>query len=398
MIFTIEKNDFQDALALTGRLAGASLVPEARVRIADGKMAVTATNLGLELTAKVPVEQQDAEDGEFYVGDAKVLMAATEELPDGKIRVSAGQVSLTIDWPAGSCTLPAVREMAFPPGLHIGETPEKPIRHVTVPAEALVRALKTALPFLAEDQVIPVLGSVLFDMDGKGKVTIVGTDRQVLVTYGMESGNGPQEEFKFLLPMAAAAMMVRILDKKTVEEVGNVILHCDGVIASVSLLKYDLVTRCLDVPYPPYRTLVDSAKTDHVLGLKRTDLVSTIRRVAAMTGSRDEKDVLVFDLKKDGDTMMVSAQSVTEQSTIRENVACHWDGPDMKIGFHIHRILELASGASGENVTIGILRPDKAATFTSDGDGAARSIVMPCPFQEFVETTPKKRKKAEKGA
>lgn len=387
MNFTIDKNALQRALALTGRLAGASQVTAARVRVQDGQMTVTATNLAIDITAKAPVAPENAGDSaEFYVDNAKLLMDVTQELPEGDIRISVGTVSLNIDWPSGNCNFP-ITDMLFPAGLRLGTAPENPIRHIAVPREALLKAFGGAIPFLEEDDFLPLVGSVLFDVDGKGGVTIVGTDRQVLVTYEMQTGNGQEEPFKFMVPKSAAKLLCNIMTK----DVENVIIHCDGNVATVSTPEHDMAMRCPEVRYPAYRSAFLAAEGSFMLDLKRTDILCTVRRVGTLSGSKDAKDVLVLDLTEGADEMDVSAWSLVGGTSVRETAACRWNGPDMRIAFNIRKLQELLSGAEGETVTLCIAAPNKGVILVPDDSGTARAMIMPSLVPEEPKPAKKKR-------
>lgn len=390
MNFTIDKNALERALTLTGRLAGASQVTAARVRVQDGLMTVTATNLAIEITAKAPVAQENAQDSaEFFIDPASMLLGVVHELPEGEIRVSVGSISLNIDWPAGACSFPVTGDMAFPVGLRLGTDPEKPIRHITVPREALLKAFGGAIPFLEEDDFLPVVGSVLFDVNGKGGVTIVGTDRQVLVTYEMPVGSGPEEAFKFMVPKSAAKLLCNLVTK----DIENVVIHCDGNVASVSTSEHDMAVRCPEPKYPAYRTVFSASEGSYMLDLKRVDITRTVRRVGALSGLKDAKDVLVLDLTEGADEMDVSAWSLIGGTSVRETVPCKWNGPDMRIAFNIRKLLELLNGAEGETVTLCIAAPNKGVIVVPDDSGTARAMIMP----SLVPVEPKPEKKKKRG-
>jgi len=390
MNFTIDKKALERALTLTGRLAGASQVTAARVRVQDGLMTVTATNLAIEITAKAPVAQENAQDSaEFYIENAKLLMDVTQELPEGEIRISVGNVSLNIDWPSGACSFPVTGDMVFPVGLRLGTDPEKPIRHITVPREALLKAFGGAIPFLEEDDFLPVVGSVFFDINGKGGVTIVGTDRQVLVTYEMPVGSGPEEAFKFMVPKSAAKLLCNIVTK----DMENVVIHCDGNVASVSTSEHDMTVRCPEPKYPAYRSVFQATTGAFMLDVKRAEMLRTVRRVGALSGSKDAKDVLVLDLTEAADEMDVSAWSLIGGTSVRETVPCKWNGPSMRIAFNIRKLQELLSGAEGEVVTLCIAAPNKGVIVVPDDSGTARAMIMP----SLVPEEPKPEKKKKRG-
>ncbi len=389
MNFTIEKKALAGALALTGKLAATSQITAARIRVEDGRMAVTATNLGLEITAKAPVAPEGTKkDGvEFYVDPARMLLDVAQELPEGDIRVSVGTVSLNMDWPAGNCKFPVTEDVSFPMGLRLGTDPEAPIRHITVPREALMKAFGGALPFLNEDEFLPLVGSVLFDVDGKGGVTIVGTDRQVLVTYEMPAGNGQEEPFRFMIPKNAAKVLCNIVTK----DIDSVIIHCDGKVATVSTPEHDVAVRCPEVKYPAYRSVFAASEGSYMLDVDRKTLMQTVRRMGALCGTKDPGAAVVLDLVQTADEMTASAWSILGGTGAHETVPCRWNGPDMRIAFSIAKLQELLSGAEGETVTLCIAAPNKGVILVPDDSGTARAMIMPSPVPE--EPKPEKKKR-----
>lgn len=389
MKFTTDKTTLEDAFARCARLASNSLENNAQVKIAGGRMKVTATDMAIVLTSLTDVAQEDPDaEAVFYV-EAKRLNGIIAELPAGDIGVAVGDVTLSLDWNGGGAMFPIVADTKFPPGLRTGTDPEKPVHHVTIPREALIRAFGAAMPLLVEEDFRPVTGSVYFDRSADGKVTIVGTDGQALVSYDTDGEERDAEPFGFMLSKSAALVMRDILGKDD----ANVTIHCDGIVAELATQRYLMATRCPEGRYPSYRGLFAGTAGSYSLKASREILLRAVKRVGTMTGSKDPKDTLIMTLTHGGNTMLLQAQNMLENSSVRDSVPCSWNGPDMKVGFRIKRFLELLGGTDAANVTIGLSDPTKAATFFPDEDLAARGMIMPVPFEDIVEDDSKKKKK-----
>jgi len=394
MKFIIEKKDFEEALRMTGKVAATGVALFSRLHVGNGRLTVKSTTGHLVLACMQDVRTEDGgpmtEETDCYI-DAKRLGAVVAELPEGSLTVSIGQVSANLDWNGGGCSFPVTHDEPFPDRLVLGEDPEQPIRHISVPTTALMKAFNKALPFLSEDDIRPVLGNVFFDVDGVGGVTAVGTDTQVLVTYSMTAENAGGGAFQFLIPKTSAMVLRNILDK----EAESLTIHCDGTVAALQTGCYDMAMRCSDYRYPAYKTVMSNGGGAYTLTANRGEMLGAVRRIIALTGMKLPADAVVLEIPDHGDKMTMRAQNLTDLSAAREVVACSWNGPERKVAFRIQRLMGLLAGTDATTVSLMFDNPVRPVIFVPEEDGASRGMIMPTQVIEEVDPAKKNKKGAK---
>ncbi len=395
MRFTIDKKTFESLFAPLWRLAAHSTMGLVKVELGEGGGSLRMTATDMMNTLRLEAGCEGEGKGEALV-DARRFFPVLKELPEGPVTVTVGGSSLVIDWDCerGSCQFPVSPYDTFPPTPELGREAGSAIRRVAMSREDLQRIVQGVIPATDDKDMAyrPVLGGLYFDVDG-GTLTVVGTDGQMLLARDVAMRTDGGEKYGFLIPKAAVATLEGVIP----DDAGDVDLYCDGKAFMCGGDGYRLVTRCIEQRFPAYRSVIPDGEGGGRLTVDRLELMSAIRRVAAMTRSEPDKDTAVFDIRGGvTPTLTLMAQSLTDFSTVREAVECEWDGGDMRVGFRVQRLTTLLGSTKAARVTLSLTRPDRAVLFLPEDDEAARGMIMPAPVKEFVDL--EKVRKVRSGA
>ncbi len=386
MKFKIDKKQLEAAFASLIRLAAHSSVEVIQATLQKNILRLTATDLMATLCLDVLCESEDS--GEFLILGPR-FWPVLKELPEGEMTVTIGQNSVNVDWEKGNCQFPVSGDEKFPPLPRIGADSEMPIHTLNLTRDDIFSIVSGVLPATAdkEAEMRPVLGGAFFDADGEA-VTVVGTDGQMLLTRGVPVRVPQEEPFSFLVPKATIALLALVLP----EDSDTVSLHCDGKVFQCAGEGYRLTSLCIESKFPAYRTIMPNGEGGR-LTVDRKQLHAAVRRVAAMTAAKDEKDTVVFSLHG-GITpeLELEAQNLLDFSSVRERMECGWDGEDIRIGFKVQRLLAMISCTEAERLTFVISGDKKPVLVLPEGDEDARGVMMPVPFREFVEIPKRGRK------
>lgn len=384
MRFKIEKKDFNAAFTTLMKLAGHSTVRVVEAALKKNVLRLSATDAKNTLRLDVLCESED--EGTLLL-DGPRFWPVLKELPEGPVTVTVGDVAVNVDWDRGNCQFPVSVYDEFPPLPKIGASPDTPIRTLILDRGVIDDVVAGVIPATAdENDFQPILGCVYFDIEGQN-VTVVGTDAQMLLTREASVRGLDDEKFSFLVPKSAIAALALAMPA----DADTVTIHCDGKILSCSGEGFRLVSLCVDKAYPAYRTVMTTGGGGR-LTVGRKDLISAVRRVAALTSARDEKDTVSLSLTGGiGATAEVQAQNLADFSSVKEMLQCEWDGEAMTIGFKVQRLLAILGSTAAERVTFQITAPDQRVMFLPEGDEDAKGMIMPAPVRAFVE--PPKRKK-----
>lgn len=389
MKFTIDKKVFETAFAALIRLAANSSVNVVQAVLCKNVLRLSATDMRNTLRLDAAVSSED--EGEFLI-NAPYFWPVVKELPEGNITFSIQENTILIDWENGCCQFPVAIYSSFPPLPRIGADPERPIRTVILGRKDVLEIVAGVIPATAdkEAELRPVLGGLYFDVDG-GDVTIVGTDGQLLLTRDAAVRSPQEEPFSFIVPKAAVVTLAAVIPAS--EE--TVSFHSDGRIFTCSGEGFRLVSLCIDSKYPAYRSIMPTGEGGH-LTVDRKELLSAVRRVAALTSVKDEKDTAAFELTGGEEPKLeIQGQNVIDFSSVKEVVSCEWDGGDIRFGFKVQRLLAMLGSTDSAKVMLVVTEPNRPVLFQPEGDEAAKGLLMPAPVREIIEVGQKKRGKKQ---
>lgn len=384
MRFTIDKAALSAAMDALVRVAAHSSVPNMEFEVRKDSLRITATDMMNTLRLEVPCTGEG--EGGFLL-DGPMMAPAVRELPDGMLAVTVGDTSLVFDWERGSCQMPVLAGETMPPVPKVGTRADRPVRNLVLRRSDLRDIVAGIVPATADKEadLRPVLGGVFFDVTADG-VTAVGTDGQMLMTRRIDAP-AAEAPYGFLVPKMALVLLDRTADG----DAEDVTLHCDGVAMSCVGERYRLASLCIDQPFPAYRSIIPAGDGGR-LTADRKDLLGALRRVAALTSAKDEKDTAVFDIRNGA--VRLEAQNLLDLATITEMLPCEWSGDDIRFGFRIRRLLTMLSSTGAEKVSFVVTAADRPVLFLPEGDAAARGVIMPVPVRAFVEPEKTKRKKS----
>ncbi|MEU6293878.1 MerR family transcriptional regulator [Streptomyces erythrochromogenes] len=160
---------------------------------------------------------------------------------------------------------------------------------LTLRAPELAEALDSVRFAAGTDPELPVLGGVLFDIDG-GALRLAATDRyrMAVARSGAAGYDGPRVQV--VVPSRLADAMRALLS-----EDASVVLTVDGDRVALRSGDHEAAGRCLDHEFPDYRRLVRLPA-----GRRALVDVATLRRAVetgpVREGERHEPDGPLFDL------------------------------------------------------------------------------------------------------
>ncbi|MGW2732449.1 DNA polymerase III subunit beta family protein [Streptomyces sp. NPDC001494] len=221
---------------------------------------------------------------------------------------------------------------------------------LSVPAPALAAALDAVRFAVGTDPELPMLGGVLFDVDGDG-VHTVATDRyRMAVSRTAAIGHaGPRVQAVVPAPLADA--MRALLGGE-----GPVRLELDGDRVRLEAGDRQVAGQCLDHDFPDYRRLV------HLPAGRRVLVDTSVLREALETGPVHEQEGSAADLSvlevTDDDTVTVREEAGAGQDVIAVNRAFLLQA--LTAAAHDRLVLESTSPTA----PLAIRRPDDEHTFS----------------------------------
>ena len=329
------------------------------VRVREGSLSLTGTDLEVEMVARTSVE--DAQDGETTI-PARKLFEIIRALPDGsritvsqtgdKVTVSAGRSRFTL------ATLPA---NDFPSVDEVEAT-----ERVNVPEAALKELIERTAFAMAQQDVRYYLHGLLFDLGDK-LLRCVATDghRLALCEIPLEEGHAGKRQI--IVPRKGVLELQRLLegsDRQLELELGK------GHIR----VKRDDVTftsKLIDGKFPDYEAVIPiGAKLE--VKVDREALRAALQRTSILSNEKYRG----IRVEVSRNLLRVSAHN-PEQEEAQEELEAQTTVDELAIGFNVTYLLD-ALGSLRDEYVILMLRDANSSALVRGADNArARHVVMP---------------------
>src|SRR5690606_27534091 len=243
------------------------------VQVRDGQLALTGTDLEVEMVARVAVE--DAGDGETTI-PARKLFDIIRALPDGsRVTVSQSAEKVTVQAGRSRFTLATLPANDFPSIDEVEAT-----ERVTVPESTLKELIERTSFAMAQQDVRYYLNGLLFDLR-EDSLRCVATDGHRLALCEAQYEGGAQAKRQIIVPRKGVTELQRLLeggDREVELEMGRGHLR----------VKRDDVTftsKLIDGRFPDYEAVVPIG-ADQQVSIDREVLRASLQRAAILSNEK----------------------------------------------------------------------------------------------------------------
>ena len=323
----------------------------------QGKLAITATDLEVELVAQAEIKS--SADGRLTVPGRK-LLDICRSLPEGvtltftqdkeRLTVKAGKSRFVL------ATLPAVD---FPV---IDELAQQQSLEL---AQADLRRLLDKTHFsMAQQDVRYYLNGMLLETDGK-MLRTVATDghRLALCEMDLPSKAGNQQ---VIIPRKGVLELQRLLGT---EGDVRITIGSNHIRAQIGDVRF--TSKLIDGRFPEYSRVIPAASPKAIVADRET-LRSALQRTSILANEKYRGIRLA--LKKDSMTLQAHNP---EQEEAEEQVEVNYKGDELEVGFNVGYLLDALAAVDGNEVEIGVTDGNSSCLVRAPGATSARYVVMP---------------------
>lgn len=329
------------------------------VRVQAGQLALTGTDLDVEMVARTAVE--DAQDGEITI-PARKLFDIVRALPDGsRITITQSGDKVTVQAGRSRFSLAALPANDFP-SLDEVDTTEQ----VSVPEAALKELLERTAFAMAQQDVRYYLNGLLFDLRDD-TLRCVATDGHRLALCETSLGQEHAGKRQIIVPRKGVQELQRLLeggDRQIELELGK------GHIR----VKRDDVTftsKLIDGKFPDYEAVIPIG-ADREVKIDREALRASLQRASILSNEK-YRGVRV---EVSPNLLKISAHN-PEQEEAQEEVEAETHVDSLAIGFNVTYLLEALGALRDEFVVIQLRDANSSALVRGAGSHHARHVVMP---------------------
>lgn len=329
------------------------------VRVQDGQLLLTGTDLEVEMVARSAVE--DAQDGETTI-PARKLFEIVRALPDGsRITLSQSGDKVTVQAGRSRFSLATLPANDFP-SLDDVDASER----VAVSEGSLKELLERTAFAMAQQDVRYYLNGLLFDLRDT-TLRCVATDghRLALCEATLDDGQGGKRQI--IVPRKGVQELQRLLegsDRQLELELGK------GHIR----VKRDDVTftsKLIDGKFPDYEAVIPIG-ADREVKIDRESFRAALQRASILSNEkyRGVRVEVAPNLLK------ISAHN-PEQEEAQEEVEAETTVDNLAIGFNVTYLLEALSSLRDEFVVMQLRDANSSALVRGATSTHARHVVMP---------------------
>ncbi|MFI2430971.1 MerR family transcriptional regulator [Streptomyces sp. NPDC018693] len=226
-------------------------------------------------------------------------------------------------------------------------------------APELAAALDAVRFAASTDPELPMLGGILFDIEGES-LHLVATDRYRMAVAHAGTAGHEGSRIQVIVPTPLADAMRALLDGE-----GPVRLSVDGDHVTLNVGDRQAAGRCLDHDFPDYRRLLPPAAERHAL-IEVADFRKALETGPVRSGEAGAHDLSVLRVE-DGGTVTVCTDADDDPNRVAVNREFLIDA--LAAGTRDRLMLELGAPTA----PIAIRRPDDEDTF---------SILMPVRLED----------------
>ena len=323
-----------------------------------GQLAVTATDLEVELVAQVEVEAEL--DGEITVSGRK-LLDICKALPEGsdvsinlsgeKLSVKGGRSKFNL------ATLPAA-EFPVVEDIKAGQV-------ITVSQAVLGRLIEKTHFSMAQQDVRYYLNGMLLETGGN-HLRAVATDGHRLALCQAELAGDKLDEQQVIVPRKGVLELQRLLSGD-----GDLNIELGSNHIRIQLDGIRFTSKLIDGRFPEYDRVIPKESSNE-LKADRMEFKNALQRTAILSNEKYRGIRLVIR-----DSGVVLQAHNPEQEEAEEELTVEYSGEDIEIGFNVNYLLDALSAVEGDGVTLSVQDSNSSCLIRQPGNEDCTFVVMP---------------------
>jgi DNA polymerase-3 subunit beta len=324
-----------------------------------GRLAVTATDLEVELVATSEVDVQRS--GEVTVPGRK-LLDICRALPEG------AEITLTLD---GERMSVRARKSRFTLStLPAGEFPTveeiNAQQSLKVPQKDFKRLLEKTHFSMAQQDVRYYLNGLLLETSSKS-LRSVATDGHRLALCDCNLPEGAKSGQQVIVPRKGVLELQRILGNE--DQILDLAIGLNHIRLQIGDIRF--TSKLIDGRFPEYGRVIPN-DPPRVVTAVREDLRQSLQRAAIL--SNEKYRGIRFAVKPN----LLTIQSHNpEQEEAEEEVEVTYDGDELEIGFNVNYLMDALAAVDGPEVQVCLTDGNSSCLIRSASDSGARFVVMP---------------------
>ena len=324
----------------------------------DGKVAVTATDLEVELVADAEVEIEGP--GEVTVPGRKLLDICRALPEQANVAIALTGEKLSIKSGRSKFSLTTLPAADFPTveDINAGQT-------IGLPQAILCRLLDKTHFSMAQQDVRYYLNGLLLETDGK-QLRAVATDGHRLALCQVTLKGKKMPEQQVIVPRKGVMELQRLMSGE-----GDVELQLGSNHVRIELDGIRFTSKLIDGRFPEYERVIPQ-DTSNELSADRELFKGALQRTAILSNEKYRGIRLIIH----GSGVVLQAHN-PEQEEAEEELEVKYKGEDIEIGFNVNYLLDALGAIESEEVTLSVVDSNSSCLLREPGNDDYKYVVMP---------------------
>ncbi len=330
----------------------------------DGQtLSLTGTDLEVEITGRVQLDEPATENGQLTV-PAKKLLDICKSLPENstinfsvgdnqKVQVSSGRSRFTL------ATLPA-NEF---PNVEEGENKAE----FTILQGQLKRLIDRTAFAMAQQDVRYYLNGMFWELS-PNQLRVVSTDGHRLALCDLKSDAiNVSEPAQIIVPRKGILELSRSLHNEEADV--EIVFGQNHLRATTD--DFTFITKLVDGKFPDYQRVLPRGGNKIVIG-SRLGLKEAFNRAAIL--SNEKYRGIRFMLSNE---LLTIQANNPEQEEAEDTVAVEYAGDDLEIGFNVNYLIDASNVLSGETIKLTLSDSNSSVLIEESVDSDSLYVIMP---------------------
>jgi DNA polymerase-3 subunit beta len=327
----------------------------------DGALAITGTDLEVELVAQITDGIEIAQEGEATI-PARKLADIWRSLPDdASVKVEATGEKVVVRSGRSRFSLSTLPATDFPKV----ESGPGDLEFV-LPPDSLGKLIDQVSFSMAQQDVRYFLNGMLLEVTPQ-IIRTVATDGHRLAMCTLSDIGAGSDRSQAIVPRKGVLEIGRLLDN----DQGEVLVQLGGNHLRVSQQQFTLTTKLVDGKFPDYEKVVPKDAGKAITG-DRDSMKQAFVRASILSNEKYRGVRLIVD-----DEQMTIQANNPEQEEAEEIIPVDYQGDRLEIGFNVSYLQDVLSVLDTEQVQISVSDANSSALIEGLGNDDSVFVVMP---------------------
>ncbi|HEC18204.1 MAG TPA: DNA polymerase III subunit beta [Gammaproteobacteria bacterium] len=331
------------------------------VTVGDNQLSMTATDLEVEMIAKVPLE--GAEGGDVTI-PARKMVDICRALPEG------ATLNVTLDSEKQRVTVHSGRSRFNLTTLPVTDFPS--VDEITsqfsfsLPQKVLKRLIEKTSFAMAQQDVRYYLNGLLLEIS-PGMVRAVATDGHRLAMCTHECDISPSDTLQLIVPRKGVTELLKLLEET--EDNVDVALSANHV--KLQLGDYVFTSKLIDGRFPDYERVIPKNSDKHVVSDKET-----LRQALVRTSILSNEKYRGIRLRLSNGLLQAQANN-PEMEEAEEEIEVDYTGNELEIGFNVGYLLDALGAVNEDSISLDLGDSNSSCVVRPQEEDSCTYVIMP---------------------